>query len=81
LEIEIDRQADGRWLADIPLLPGAMAYGETRARAIAKAKVKPRSRFWPCASLLMKSNMANVRRTSRMPSLPLQREHMAGHQR
>ena len=39
LEIEIEREADGRWLADIPLLPGVMAYGETREQAIANVKV------------------------------------------
>ena len=39
LEIEIERAADGRWLADILLLPGVMAYGETRAQAIANVKV------------------------------------------
>ncbi len=26
-EIEIEREADGRWLAEIPSLPGVMAYG------------------------------------------------------
>ncbi len=39
LEIEIEREDDGRWLADIPQLPGAMAYGATRAEAIDKVKV------------------------------------------
>jgi predicted RNase H-like HicB family nuclease len=37
--IEIDREVDGRWIADIPKLPGVMAYGDTRAEAIAKAEV------------------------------------------
>jgi predicted RNase H-like HicB family nuclease len=39
LEIEIEREADGRWLADIPTLPGVMAYGATREQAIANVKV------------------------------------------
>jgi len=39
LEIEIEREDDGRWLADIPELPGVMAYGTTRAEAIDKVKV------------------------------------------
>ena len=39
LEIEIEREDDGRWLADIPELPGVMAYGETRTEAIDKVKV------------------------------------------
>jgi len=38
LEIEIDREEDGRWIADIPALPGVMAYGATREEAIAKVK-------------------------------------------
>ncbi len=39
IEIEIEREEDGRWLADIPTLPGVMAYGATRAEAISKVKV------------------------------------------
>lgn len=38
LRIEIDRERDGRWIADIPALPGVMAYGASREEAIAKAK-------------------------------------------
>jgi predicted RNase H-like HicB family nuclease len=34
LRVETEREADGRWIADIPDLPGAMKYGETRAEAI-----------------------------------------------
>ena len=33
LEIEFDREDDGRWIADIPALPGVMAYGSTRDQA------------------------------------------------
>jgi predicted RNase H-like HicB family nuclease len=28
--VEFDREDDGRWIGDIPELPGAMAYGATR---------------------------------------------------
>jgi predicted RNase H-like HicB family nuclease len=38
LMIEIDRERDGRWIADIPALPGVIVYGATRDQAIAKAK-------------------------------------------
>jgi len=31
--IEIDREADGRWIAEIPAVPGALAYGSTKAEA------------------------------------------------
>lgn len=33
LTIEIEREDDGRWLAEVPALPGVMAYGATRAEA------------------------------------------------
>ena len=36
--IEIDREEDGRWIAEIPELPGVMAYGKTRQEAIAKVE-------------------------------------------
>lgn len=36
--VEIEREADGRWIAEIPELPGAMAYGATREQAIARAE-------------------------------------------
>jgi predicted RNase H-like HicB family nuclease len=36
--IEIEREDDGRWLAEIPALPGVMAYGKTRQEAIAKVE-------------------------------------------
>jgi predicted RNase H-like HicB family nuclease len=34
LVIELDREDDGRWIAEIPSLPGVMAYGETRDHAL-----------------------------------------------
>jgi predicted RNase H-like HicB family nuclease len=36
--IEMEQEADGRWIAEIPALPGVLAYGATREEAIAKAK-------------------------------------------
>jgi predicted RNase H-like HicB family nuclease len=35
--IEHDRESDGRWIADIPALPGTMAYGSTAEQARAQA--------------------------------------------
>jgi predicted RNase H-like HicB family nuclease len=35
LEIEIEQEEDGRWIAELPDLPGAMAYGDTREDAVA----------------------------------------------
>jgi predicted RNase H-like HicB family nuclease len=37
-EVEIDQEADGRFIADVPALPGVMAYGATRAQALAAVK-------------------------------------------
>ena len=36
--VEVDQEADGRFIADVPALPGVMAYGATREEAIAAAK-------------------------------------------
>jgi predicted RNase H-like HicB family nuclease len=34
LQVEFDRETDGRWIADIPALPGVMVYGKTRKQAL-----------------------------------------------
>ncbi len=39
LSMEIEQEEDGRWIADVMNLPGAMAYGPTREKAIAAARV------------------------------------------
>ena len=31
--IDLEQETDGRWLAEIDVLPGAMAYGATREEA------------------------------------------------
>lgn len=38
MKIEIERESDRRWIAEIPRLPGVMAYGKTRAQAVAKVQ-------------------------------------------
>lgn len=38
LTIEIDLEEDGRWIAEIPQLPGILVYGTDRDEAIAKVK-------------------------------------------
>jgi predicted RNase H-like HicB family nuclease len=38
LTIELDREDDGRWIAEAVELPGVMCYGATRDEAIAKAE-------------------------------------------
>jgi predicted RNase H-like HicB family nuclease len=36
--IEIERETDGRWIAEVPDLPGVMTYGETEDDARAKVQ-------------------------------------------
>ena len=36
--VEIEKEEDGRWIAEIPELPGVMAYGKTSAEAAGKAQ-------------------------------------------
>jgi predicted RNase H-like HicB family nuclease len=37
LRIETEREEDGRWLAEVPALPGVLGYGTTDAEARCKA--------------------------------------------
>ena len=34
----IEREEDGRWIAEIPDLPGVMVYGQSREEALSKIK-------------------------------------------
>ena len=36
--LEFEQETDGRWIAEIPELPGVLAYGETVMQAGEKAK-------------------------------------------
>lgn len=38
LQVEIEQETDGRWLAEVPALAGVMAYGDTPAAACAQAE-------------------------------------------
>ena len=38
MKIEIDREDDGRWIAEVPDLPGTMTYGKTRQEAISRVQ-------------------------------------------
>ena len=35
VRIELDREDDGRWIAEVMELPGVMAYGASREQALA----------------------------------------------
>ena len=38
LKVEFSREVGGRWIADIPALPGVTVYGRTRKQALAGAE-------------------------------------------
>ena len=37
--LECEQELDGRWIADVPELPGVLAYGSTSSDAMTKAEV------------------------------------------
>jgi predicted RNase H-like HicB family nuclease len=37
-KVEIEREDDGRWLAEVVELPGVLAYGDTQEAAVAKVQ-------------------------------------------
>jgi len=39
ITLECEREDDGRWLAEVPELPGVLAYGQTSDEAISKAEI------------------------------------------
>jgi len=36
--VEIEQETDGRWIAEIPQIPGAMSYGASREEAVARVE-------------------------------------------
>jgi predicted RNase H-like HicB family nuclease len=38
MRVETETEDDGRWIAEVPALPGAMAYGSSRAEAMSKVE-------------------------------------------
>jgi predicted RNase H-like HicB family nuclease len=38
LKVEFDREEDGRWIADIPEIPGVTVYGATKKESLAKVQ-------------------------------------------
>ncbi|MFN7769167.1 MAG: type II toxin-antitoxin system HicB family antitoxin [Planctomycetaceae bacterium] len=39
MTIEVERETDGRWMAEVVELPGVMLYAPTRDEAIARVKI------------------------------------------
>jgi predicted RNase H-like HicB family nuclease len=44
-QIEFEREEDGRWIAEIPELPGVMCYGATKQEAAAQVEALASSVF------------------------------------
>ncbi len=42
LRIVLDLEEDGRWIAEIPDIPGVLVYGSDRAEAVAKVRALAR---------------------------------------
>jgi predicted RNase H-like HicB family nuclease len=38
LQIELEQETDGRWVAEVPTLPGVLTYGVTRTDAVSKVQ-------------------------------------------
>jgi len=38
LLVEMEREEDGRWIAEVSALPGVLAYGQTRDEALARVE-------------------------------------------
>lgn len=38
MKIEIERETDGRWIAEVPELSGVLGYGNTQQEAVAKVE-------------------------------------------
>ena len=38
LKVEIEQEEDGRFIAEIPEIPGVMAYGQSREEALARVE-------------------------------------------
>jgi predicted RNase H-like HicB family nuclease len=37
--LECEQEVDGRWIADVPELPGVLSYGDSAADAMSKAEI------------------------------------------
>lgn len=38
MNIEVEREEDGRWIAEVPNIPGVMVYGQSQDEALSKVK-------------------------------------------
>lgn len=38
MRVETEQETDGRWIAEVPSIPGALVYGATKKEAVAKVE-------------------------------------------
>ena len=38
MNVEVEQEEDGRWIAEIPVIPGALVYGDSRSDAVTKVE-------------------------------------------
>ena len=38
MRVEVEQEDDGRWIAEVSMLPGAMAYGASKSEAVARVE-------------------------------------------
>ncbi len=38
LHVKTEKESNGRWIAEVPEIPGAMCYGPPQSEAVARAK-------------------------------------------
>ncbi len=49
LRVELERETDGRWIGEVPSLPGVLAYDKTRKQALAAVEALAQSDCGPCS--------------------------------
>jgi predicted RNase H-like HicB family nuclease len=60
IEFQSEIETDGRWIAEIPGIPGAMAYGATEQEAMVKSY-----------AIALRSVVDNVERSQQEPPTPV----------
>ena len=38
MTVEVEQETDGRWIAEITAIPGAMVYGSSKSEAVSKVE-------------------------------------------
>jgi hypothetical protein len=46
VNIELEREEDGRWIAEVPDLPGVMVYGQSRSAGLSSVNPAHHTACW-----------------------------------